>query len=110
MAKSRETRAAEMVELFRQDMPDLFDEVLTVQEFAWTEQPWIKGSFGGTPVGGGWMVKDWARPEGHIHFAGDFTTLKTGWVEGAIESGLRAARQIDPMARPEGHLQIRQEM
>ena len=26
---------------------------------------------------------------------------RSGWVEGAIESGLRAARQIDPGARAE---------
>lgn len=32
-----------------------------------------------------------------LSFAGDFTSLKTGWVEGAIEAGLRAARQIDPL-------------
>ena len=35
---------------------------------------------------------------------------KSGWVEGAIESGLRAARQIDPAARPEGNPRIRQEI
>jgi monoamine oxidase len=110
LARPRPQRAAEIVELFRQDMPDLFDEVVSIQEFAWTEQPWIKGSFGGTPLGGGWMVNEWSTPEGRIDFAGDFTTLKTGWVEGAIESGLRAARQIDPQAQPEGHLLIRQEM
>jgi monoamine oxidase len=103
-------RANAMVELFRADMPDLFDEVITVREFAWSEQPWIKASFGGTPIGGAWMIQEWTRPEGRIHFAGDFTTLKTGWVEGAIESGLRAARQIDPAARAEGQPAIRQEL
>ena len=110
LARPRETRALEVVDQFRSDMPDLFDEVLLVRDFAWTEQPWIKGSFGSTPLGGGWMVKEWSTPEGRIHFAGDFTTLKTGWVEGAIESGLRAARQIDPEARPEGRPLIRQEL
>lgn len=102
-------RVRAIVESFRNDMPDLFDEVITMQEFAWPQQPWIKGSFGSTPLGGGWMVEEWTRPEGRIHFAGDFTTLKTGWVEGAIESGLRAARQIDPRARSEGRTRIRQE-
>lgn len=103
-------RAAAMVESFRSDMPDLFDEVITVGEFVWPDQPWIRGSFGFTPISGGWMVEEWTRPEGRIHFAGDFTTLKTGWVEGAIESGLRAARQIDVRARPEGRaIVVRQE-
>jgi monoamine oxidase/UDP-galactopyranose mutase len=70
-------------------------------EFAWTEQPWIGASFGGPPVGGGWMIEEWTRPEDHLHFAGDWTTMKSGWVEGAIESGLRAARKIDPAAPAE---------
>ena len=33
---------------------------------------------------------------GYLHKIKDFR-----WVEGAIESGLRAAQQIDPSARPE---------
>lgn len=90
------TRAQQVVDAFRADMPDLFDEVVTVQDFAWPEQPWIRASFGGPPVNGGWMIAEWTRPEDRLYFAGDFTTMKSGWVEGAIESGLRAARQIDP--------------
>ncbi|WP_207539935.1 flavin monoamine oxidase family protein [Sabulicella rubraurantiaca] len=110
LALPKEQRAPSIVAQFRQDMPDLFDEVLSTDSFAWSEQPWIKGSFGGPALGGAWMVQEWQKPEGRIHFAGDFTTLKTGWVEGAIESGLRAARQIDPQARPEGNPRIRQEI
>lgn len=110
LALKPQDRAPRVIEQFRADMPDLFDEVISSSAFAWTEQPWIKGSFGATPLGGGWMVKEWTAPEGRIHFAGDYTTLKTGWVEGAIESGLRAARQIDPAAMPEGNPRIRQEL
>lgn len=102
LARPKETRAREIVESFRADMPDLFDEVILLEEFAWPEQPWVRASFGGPPVGGGWMIGEWTRPEDRIHFAGDFTTLKLGWVEGAIESGLRAARQLDPLAPAEG--------
>jgi monoamine oxidase/UDP-galactopyranose mutase len=50
------------------------------------------------------MIEEWTRPEDRLHFAGDFTTMKSGWVEGAIESGLRAARQIDSAAREESKL------
>ena len=110
LAEPRETRAQGILDKFRADMPDLLDEDLVLSDFAWTEQPWIKGSFGDPPVGGGWMIREWTRPEGRIHFAGDFTTMKSGWVEGAIESGLRAARQIDPEARPEAMPTIRQEL
>jgi monoamine oxidase len=109
LALKPEERAPRVIAQFREDMPDLFDEVIMSIPFAWSEQPWIKGSFGSTPLGGGWMIKEWTAPEGRIHFAGDFTTLKTGWVEGAIESGLRAARQIDPSVMPEGSSWIRPE-
>jgi len=110
LARPRETRAQEIVDLFKKDMPDLFDEIVTVQDFAWSEQPWIRASFGGPPVGGAWMIDEWTQPEGRLHFAGDFTTMKSGWVEGAIESGLRAARQIDPEAKPEAEPSLRQEI
>lgn len=110
LAQPREERARWVYDQFQSDMPDLIDEVLTMDSFAWSEQPWIKASFGGPPVGGGWMIAECAKPEGRIHLAGDFTTLKMGWVEGAIESGLRAARQIDPAAKPEGNPRIRQEL
>lgn len=33
--------------------------------------------------------------EGRLHFAGEHTTLQHGWVEGAIESGIRAAIEIN---------------
>ena len=110
LARPFSERAPSVIAQFCDDMPDLFDEIITQTSVAWSEQPWIKGSFGNEPVGGGWMIGEWARPEDRIHFAGDWTTLKSGWVEGAIESGLRAARQIDPTAGPEGRPLIRQEL
>jgi len=33
-------------------------------------------------------------PEGPIHFAGDHTSLKHAWIEGAVESGIRTALAI----------------
>jgi monoamine oxidase len=29
-----------------------------------------------------------------IHFAGEHTSLKHAWIEGAVESGIRAAREV----------------
>ncbi len=110
LSRPKATRAQEIIDLFCKDMPDLFDQVITVKDFAWSEQPWIRGSFGDLPLGGAWMIDEWEKPEGRIYFAGDFTTLKSGWVEGAIESGLRAARQIDPAAKPEANKFLRQEI
>ncbi|MFG2005184.1 flavin monoamine oxidase family protein [Spirillospora sp. NPDC048911] len=33
-------------------------------------------------------------PEGRIHFAGDHTSLKPAWIEGALESAVRAALEV----------------
>jgi monoamine oxidase len=35
-----------------------------------------------------------ARPEGRVHFAGEHTSPWAQWMQGALESGLRAAREI----------------
>ncbi len=33
-------------------------------------------------------------PEGRIHFAGEHCSLYHAWIQGALESGIRAAREI----------------
>lgn len=35
-----------------------------------------------------------AKPEGNIHFAGDHTSLKHAWIEGALESAMRVVCEI----------------
>ena len=75
------------------------NQVLNTDGIMWADGedvPWIKSALG---VGiKPWMRDEWSTPEGKIHFAGDFTSYKSGWVEGALESGLRAASEIDPKA------------
>jgi monoamine oxidase/UDP-galactopyranose mutase len=102
-------RASQVISQFQADLPGYIDDIIGTTVFAWSEQPWVGGSFGIPPVGGGWMVREATRSEGRIHFAGDHTTLKSGWVEGAIESGLRAARRIDRGVRPDGNPALRQD-
>lgn len=41
------------------------------------------------------------KPEGLVHFAGEHTSLKHAWIEGAIESGIRAAKEIHHRAASE---------
>ncbi len=38
-------------------------------------------------------------PEGRVHFAGEHASLGHAWIQGAIESGVRAAREIHERAR-----------
>jgi monoamine oxidase len=36
-----------------------------------------------------------ATPEGRIHFAGEATSALPAWMQGALESGLRAASEVN---------------
>ena len=62
---------------------------------AWQQDPWSRGAFSSFRPG---QMTDWlptiARPEGRIHFAGEHTSIYPATMEGAIESGVRAAREI----------------
>jgi monoamine oxidase len=61
----------------------------------WKEDPW---------TGGAWLAPKrdqflqgfhvWGRAEGRIHFAGEHTSLYSGWMQGGIESGQRAAYEV----------------
>ena len=62
----------------------------------WDEDPYARGDYcwyrpgqmtALTPVIG--------RSEGRIHFAGDHTSALPGWIQGALESGLRAAQEVN---------------
>ena len=75
------------------------NQVVTTDGIMWADGenvPWIKSALatGVKP----WMRDEWSTPDGNVHFAGDFTSYKSGWVEGAIESGLRAAAEINAKA------------
>ena len=38
------------------------------------------------------------EPEGVVHFAGEHTSVKHAWIEGALESAVRTALEINEMA------------
>ena len=47
------------------------------------------------------LQADIVKPEGRIHFAGEHCSLYHAWIQGALESGIRAARAIHEAAAPE---------
>ena len=62
--------------------------------FAWEHQPWIGAAFASyRPFFSD--SPELASPEGPIHFAGEHASGHRGWMQGAFESGLRAASEID---------------
>ncbi|NYI08274.1 FAD-dependent oxidoreductase [Allostreptomyces psammosilenae] len=42
------------------------------------------------------------RPEGPLHFAGEHTSLKHAWIEGALESAVRSALEVHAAAEARG--------
>jgi monoamine oxidase len=61
----------------------------------WALEPWSKGAFAVFYPGQmASMMPHLARPEGLLHFAGEHTSSWMGWMEGALASGERAAREV----------------
>jgi monoamine oxidase len=65
----------------------------------WNEDPWIKGSYSFTGVGQERDFLELARkPEGCVFFAGEHTSPFRASMNGAIESGVRAAGEVKKAA------------
>jgi len=65
----------------------------------WDEDPWARGASSWYKPGQ--MTELWphiARPEGRVHFAGDHTSPYIRWMQGALHSGTRVAREINDAA------------
>ena len=65
----------------------------------WTEDEWARGAW--AFVG----FSDFATavmPEGRIHFAGEHLSAWSSWMQGSLQSGLRAVKEIDEAQYPVG--------
>src|SRR2546430_12324154 len=66
---------------------------------SWDQDPWARGAFAYLRPGQMLsLLPHLARPEGRVHFAGEHTSPWSGWMQGALDSGLRAAREITDRA------------
>lgn len=74
--------------------PQIRAEKLAFYHHCWREDPWSKGAWTDYLPGQWWMFAVARRPEGRVHFAGEHTSAWAGWMEGAIDSGQRAAEEI----------------
>lgn len=62
---------------------------------SWQRDPWSRAAWAEpTPTQDAELGSALARPEGPVHFAGEHISGARGWMNGALESGLRAAREI----------------
>ena len=62
---------------------------------AWARDPFSRGSYSAARPGQDSAWPDFSRPYGLVHFAGEHTDLGfSGYMEGAVRSGQRAAAQV----------------
>ncbi|MBM3673134.1 MAG: hypothetical protein FJW86_13275 [Actinobacteria bacterium] len=77
--------------------PGMVDDFATM---FWDSYPWTNASFAELLPGQQSSIHDDAMaPEGAVHFAGEHTSLDTGWIHGAISSAFRAVHEI--VTRPD---------
>jgi monoamine oxidase len=62
----------------------------------WDEDRWARGAYAWFKPGQmSTLLPSIAIPEGRIHFAGEHASSWPGWMQGAFQSGHRAAREIN---------------
>jgi monoamine oxidase len=95
-ARAEEDHVAWAVRHLRMIFPEIGDACEGGLAYSWADDPWALGAYP-TYVAG--QVIDLfpavRQSEGRLHFAGDHASVWPGWMQGALESGHRAAGVID---------------
>ncbi|PTX60318.1 monoamine oxidase [Melghirimyces profundicolus] len=75
----------------------VYREFVTGASVSWTRNPFSAGAFSlPKPFQLTELVPYISLPEGRIHFAGEHTSAgASAWIQGAIESGIRAAAEVN---------------
>ena len=76
--------------------PGLRDHLEGAVSKVWLADPWAGGS-GALPSPGQMttICVGIERPEGRVHFAGEHTSRLPYWMQGALQSGVRAAKEVN---------------
>jgi monoamine oxidase len=76
-------------------------ELLRSQQVVWEADPWARGGYAYFDPAFDPSLRQWlARPFGRLFFAGEHTSFRwQGYMNGAVESGRRAAAEIEAVHR-----------
>ena len=88
-----------MIEQALEDVAQIHPSITTEFEVGavqdWYGDEWARGAFAlFEPEQQTRLQGAIVQPEGRIHFAGEHTSLYHAWIQGALESGIRAAKEI----------------
>jgi monoamine oxidase len=94
-AMDPETRLEEALDDVAQIHPSVREEYEVGASYAWYGDRWARGAFAlFAPEQQTDLQAAIVAPEGRVHFAGEHCSLYHAWIQGALESGIRAAREI----------------
>jgi monoamine oxidase len=96
---------ADRIDLALRDVAKIHPEIVEHCEggasHAWYNDPYAVGAFALFEPGQETTLQpDIVRPERRVHFAGEHCSLWHAWIEGALESGIRAAEAINASPPP----------
>jgi monoamine oxidase len=98
-AMDPETRIEQALEDLEQIHPGTLEEFEVGASHAWYGDRWARGAFAMFTPGQQTALHDAiVRPEGRVYFAGEHCSLYHAWIQGALESGIGAARAIHSQA------------
>ena len=93
---SVEERLTQALENVAQVHPQVLDEFEGGVSKMWHDDEFAGGAFALFDPGQQTLLHQHiVAPEGRIHFAGEHASLAHAWIQGAIESGIRAASEIN---------------
>ena len=95
-AMDPETRLEEALQDVARIHPSVREHYEVGASHAWYGDRYARGAFAlFAPEQQTLLHDDIVRPEGRVYFAGEHCSLWHAWIQGSLESGIRAAREID---------------
>jgi monoamine oxidase len=95
-AMNNEERITSTLDRFEKIFPGLRANFEGGASFCWDEDEWARGAYSILKPGEMFsLLPHIARPEGRVHFAGEHASAWPGWMQGALESGNRVAKEIN---------------
>lgn len=91
-----DARVSRVLEHWEEFLPGVSGHVVSGTSHSWQRDPWSRAAWAWpTRMQDRELGQELARPEGPVHFAGEHISGARGWMQGALESGLRAVEEID---------------
>lgn len=90
-----DARVARVLARWEAFLPGAASHAASGTSHSWQRDPWSRAAWAEpTPVQDSELGTALATPEGPIHFAGEHISGARGWMNGALESGIRASAEI----------------